>query len=72
MSIINEYGVVLTYKKFRYLTIPNFIFSQISFICNGFLYLGDGIYAIFTPIYTQTAFSNSCTALLMDSSVTWT
>ena len=46
MSIMDEYGAILTYEKFRYLTIPNFIFSQISFICNGFLNWGDGVYTI--------------------------
>ena len=28
MSIMDEYGAILTYEKFRYLTIPNFIYFK--------------------------------------------
>ena len=71
MSIMDEYGAILTYEKFRDLTIPNFIYSHFSFISNGFLNWGDGVYTIFTPSYANSV-SNCCTALFMDSSVTWT
>jgi len=27
MNIIDEYGAILIYEKFRYLTIPNFIYN---------------------------------------------
>ena len=57
MSIINEYGGILTYEKFGYLTIPNFISSYISFVSNGFLIQG-GAYTIFTP-FMQTVFQTA-------------
>ena len=55
MNIIDEYGAILIYEKFRYLTIPNFIYSHFSFISNGFLNWGDGVYTIFTP-FMRTVF----------------
>jgi len=61
MNIIDEYGAILIYEKFRYLTIPNFIYSHFSFICNGFLNWGDGVYTIFTILCKQC--SNSCTTI---------
>ena len=55
MSIMDAYGAILAYEKFRYLTIPNFISSYISFVSNGFLIQGGGAYTIFTP-FMQTVF----------------
>ena len=71
MGFIEAYEGILRYGKFRYPTIPNFIYSHFSFISNGFLNWGDGVYTIFTPSYANSV-SNCCTALFMDSSVTWT
>ena len=33
MSIMDEYGAILTYEKFRYLTIPNFIYFKTPLVC---------------------------------------
>ena len=49
MSIMDEYGAMLIYEKFRYLTIPNFISSYISFVSNGFSGWGCWFYTNFTP-----------------------
>ena len=39
-------GTVLIYEKFRYLIIPNFIYSHFFFVSNVVLYWGDSIYTI--------------------------
>lgn len=35
MGIMDEYGALLTYEKFKYLTMPNFIVMNSPFIRNG-------------------------------------
>ena len=35
---MDEYGYILTYEKFRYLTIPSFIYFKSPFVGNGFMY----------------------------------
>ena len=55
MGFIEVYRGILRYETGIYPTIPNFIYSHFSFISNGFLNWGDGVYTIFTP-FMRTAF----------------
>ena len=46
MGYIEVYEGILRYETGIYPTIPNFIYSHFSFISNGFLNWGDGVYTI--------------------------
>ena len=54
MGFIEVYRGILRYETGIYPTIPNFIFNQISFICNGFWVLGNALRTNSAPIF-QTA-----------------
>ena len=51
-------------KSGHRISIPNFIFSQISFICNGFLVYGMSFRTNSAPIFCVTPFLRNGFALL--------